>query len=105
MPVYRTPQARDDLIGIACDIGQHRERAAMRFLAAAEATFRDLLKKPDLGALGEFRSRFLNGVRRWRVKGFKNYLIFYREVEDGIEVIRVLHGARDIDAIFNGMGP
>ncbi len=30
-----------------------------------------------------------------------NHVIFYRVRDDGIEVIRVLHGARDIDAIFN----
>jgi toxin ParE1/3/4 len=29
-----------------------------------------------------------------------NYLIFYLPVEDGIEVVRVLPGMRDIDAIF-----
>lgn len=73
----------------------------MRFLDAAGATFRELARKPDLGALGEFRSPYLAGIRRWRVKGFKNYLIFYRQREDGIEVIRVLHGARDIEAIFD----
>ena len=26
---------------------------------------------------------------------------FYQPVEDGIEIIRVLHGARDIEALFN----
>jgi len=30
-----------------------------------------------------------------------NYVVFYRGREGGIEVIRVLHGARDIDALFN----
>jgi toxin ParE1/3/4 len=25
-----------------------------------------------------------------------NYLIFYRPISDGIEIVRVLHGARDI---------
>lgn len=29
-----------------------------------------------------------------------SYLIFYRQVDDGIEVLRVLHGARDIDETF-----
>lgn len=31
---------------------------------------------------------------------FPNHLIFYRPVEDGIEVLRVVHGAQDIEAIF-----
>jgi hypothetical protein len=29
-----------------------------------------------------------------------NYVIFYRLTQEGIEVARVLHGARDIDALF-----
>ncbi len=29
-----------------------------------------------------------------------NYVIFYRTVEGGIEIMRVLHGARDIEKIF-----
>ena len=29
-----------------------------------------------------------------------NYIIFYRPIEDGVEIVRVLSGARDIDALF-----
>jgi toxin ParE1/3/4 len=42
----------------------------------------------------------LEGVRRLPVKGFENYLIFYVPRSGGIDVIRVLHGARDIDNLF-----
>ena len=42
----------------------------------------------------------LTGLRVWRIQGFPNHLIFYRPVDDGIEVIRVLHGARDIDRVL-----
>jgi toxin ParE1/3/4 len=28
------------------------------------------------------------------------YLVFYRPIEDGIEIVRVLHASRDIDNIF-----
>jgi toxin ParE1/3/4 len=35
---------------------------------------------------------------RWRPS--ERYLIFYRTLPDGIEVIRVLHGMRDLDRIF-----
>jgi toxin ParE1/3/4 len=40
------------------------------------------------------------GVRLWRVRGFNSYLIVYRPTDTGIEVIRVLHAARDIEAIL-----
>ena len=36
--------------------------------------------------------------------GFPNYLIFYRPVESGIEIIRVLHAKRDIDLLLGGWG-
>jgi toxin ParE1/3/4 len=29
------------------------------------------------------------------MSGFRNHLIFYRPIDDGIEIVRVLHGARD----------
>ena len=35
------------------------------------------------------------------VPGFENHLIFYRVTEEAIEVFRVLHGARDIEAILS----
>ena len=98
--VYRTPQTRIDLWHIARHIAQDNRTAAVRFLKAAEATFKQLAESPELGSLGEFQSPVLQGIRRWRVNRFTNYLIFYRERSNGIEVIRVLHGARDIDAIF-----
>lgn len=29
-----------------------------------------------------------------------SYLIFYRQIENGIEILRILHGARDLEALF-----
>jgi toxin ParE1/3/4 len=41
---------------------------------------------------------------RQRIRSFPvgNYVIFYRPIRGGIELIRVLHGARDIRQIFRG---
>jgi toxin ParE1/3/4 len=33
----------------------------------------------------------------------KNYVIFYQPITDGIEVLRVLYGARDIHRVFDEM--
>ena len=33
---------------------------------------------------------------------FGRYIVFYRVITKSIEVVRVLHGARDIDSIFEG---
>ena len=39
-------------------------------------------------------------MRSFPVKRYRNYLIFYRPSRDGIEVIRILHGARDFRRYF-----
>jgi len=54
-----------------------------------------------MGKTREVRNPRLSGLRQWRVKGFESYLIFYRPIPEGIEVLRVLHGARDIDRILD----
>ena len=61
---------------------------------------RRLAANPGLGRLRKFRNPRLKGVRSWLVSGFDNYLIFYRAVPGGIEVLHVYHGARDIEALF-----
>ena len=35
---------------------------------------------------------------------FGRYVIFYLALPGGIEIVRVLHGARDLDAIFHPEG-
>jgi len=42
----------------------------------------------------------MSGSRVFPVRGFGKHLVFYRPVEDGIEILRVIHGARDIEALF-----
>jgi toxin ParE1/3/4 len=57
---------------------------------------------PELGIVREYDDPALLGVRMWRVTGFPNHLIFYRPIERGIEVVRVLHARRDIESLFGG---
>lgn len=73
---------------------------AQRLLDAAHATFDELLETPGMGRRKELRNPRLADLRQWRIRGFPRHLIFYRETAGGIEVVRVLHGARDIDPIL-----
>ena len=70
------PVAADDMIDAIVD---HAKIIAAQPLAGRA--------RPELAA--ELRS-FPEG----------NYVIFYQPVPDGVRIIRVLHGARDVDAIF-----
>lgn len=70
---------------------------ALRFYDAARTTFERITELPSLGERRESSDPRLSGLRVWRVQGFEKHLIFYRPIEGGIEIVRVLHGARDID--------
>lgn len=98
--VRRRPQVSRDLIEQAEYIAQHNLDAAVRFLQAAESTFRTLAEQPALGGLCEFEHPRAKDLLRWRVRGFENHLVFYRPIQNGVEIVRVIHGARDIEAAF-----
>lgn len=103
MPVEirKTPKAKDDLLDLASYIAQENLDAAFRFLDVAESAFNTLAERPEMGTTCDFRSAEAARIRVWSIKGFQSLLIFYRPIEDGIEVVRVLHGARDLGALFS----
>jgi plasmid stabilization system protein ParE len=39
-------------------------------------------------------------MRSFVITDFPNYVIFYRVKGKAVEIVRVLHGARDIDSLF-----
>jgi len=103
MPKYiLDPCVEDELWGIWNHIAQDNPDAATRVIEAAYETFKTLAANPGLGRRRRFRSAMLRDVRSWRIKGFENYIIFYRGVAGGIQVNHVYHGARDIDALLGG---
>jgi toxin ParE1/3/4 len=98
--VTRAPDARRDIVAISDYLMQHSIDAAVRFLDAVDETCKFLVGQPELGGLCELEGKDLGAIRVWQVKGFRNYLIFYRAEDYGIDVLRVLHGARDWEAIL-----
>jgi toxin ParE1/3/4 len=81
-------------------IARNNLEAARRLYDAAAQAFDQLAAMPEMGSPRAFRNPSLSGLRLWRIPGFERHLIFYRPIQDGIEIIRVLHAARDIDAIL-----
>ena len=68
---------------------------AERFLANAETSFGALAGQPMMGAPMVLRNPALAGMRKWRVKDFDNYLIFYVPGADRVSIVRVLYRSRD----------
>jgi toxin ParE1/3/4 len=68
---------------------------------AVRETFALLASHPGIGWLPPFRKR--KGPETFRVfsvSGFDKILVLYRPVGDRVEILRVLHGARDLDALI-----
>jgi toxin ParE1/3/4 len=59
-----------------------------------------LLATPKAGVRCGFSKPALRTLRRWPLKGFENWLIFYHPKRDGVEIVRVVHGAGDIAALL-----
>ena len=94
--VYRRPAARRDLIAHFIYLAENADEAvAERFLTQAESSFNDLADQPMIGSPLELKHPGLNRIRKWRVKSFDNYLIFYQPRTEGVSIVRVLHAAQD----------
>lgn len=70
-------------------------KVAERFLASVDDSFGKLADQPGHGALVGSRHERLKTLRKWRVSGFANVLVFYEQRGSGVSVVRVLHAARD----------
>ena len=102
--VDKRPQAIRDLSDIAFYLAEEAgsDNLAFRFLDAAEASFEQLAAMPAMGVSRKYRDPELEGIRMWRIVGFDSYLVFYRPTLGGVEIIRVIHGSRDIEHLFDG---
>lgn len=83
-----------DLSEIAAYIAAHNPSAAARLMARLRETSRSLARAPGVGRP---RDDLVRGLRSFAVRP---YIIFYRQLAGGIEVVRVLHGHRDIAGIL-----
>jgi toxin ParE1/3/4 len=98
--LIKRPIIIQDLIAHATYISHENLDAGDRFLYATEATFQQLAKFPAIGKLSGFSNPMLAQVRQYPVKGFKKYIIFYQLHPETVEVIRVLHGAQNLEFIL-----
>lgn len=99
--IFRRIAARIDVIDAAKHIATNNPQAAVRFARAVRATEEALLTAPGMGSSRDYDNPTLTGMRSHSVRGFRKYLVFYIPHSAGIEVVRVLHGARDLEAIFH----
>jgi toxin ParE1/3/4 len=98
-----SPQADHDLEAVTnYYLDEEGLDLALRFARAVEQSFALLLSQPDMGNSAHFKKDLLQSVR-WFPVGtpFQKYLIFYRRVNEDLEVIRLLHASRGIQAMLD----
>ncbi len=93
--LLKSPQAEIDLENIWLYIAQDSPKNADRFL--------DLIQEKceliaDFPSLGESCAELIDGLRSFPVG---NYLIFYFPLENGVNIVRVMHGSRDMNTQFH----
>lgn len=103
MPVAKfilSEQAVTDVDVIHDYICADNPDAADRVEEAILENFDLLARNPALGRIRHFRRH--KNIRSWVVTEFTGYLIFYRELPagSGVEILRVLHSARDLENLF-----
>jgi len=92
--IQRTPRADQDLEELWFFIAQDDPAAADRWLDTLEEKIGLLADNPLIGPARPDIAREL----RYHPVG--NHLLLYRVIQGGIEIVRVVHGARDLLNLF-----
>jgi toxin ParE1/3/4 len=96
-----TPKASQDLDDCYAYISQDNPEIAIQFFDSTRITIAQIAKMPGMGSIFATNNTRLQGVRKWSVKDFRKYLIFYIERDNVVEIVRILYAARDISSILD----
>ena len=92
--VTRRPQAEADILEIWDYIAEDSILDADRWVDRLDEKLALWATQP---MMGRSRDELAPGIRSL---AFGRYVVFFEPLSDGIDVVRVLHGSRDIDATF-----
>ena len=96
------PQAVRDIDEAVCYYASNASNIVVEaFIHTIEKAVQRLVKSPSCGSLRFAYELELPGLRALPLRDFP-HLIFYRVVEDRIDVWRVLHSRRDVAAVLAG---
>jgi len=89
-----SPSSRQDLLDILEHVSRDKPSAAIALVEKLESECWLLARNSGLGSV---REDLMPGLRCWSVG---NYVIYFFPAADGIDVARVLHGARDAEKLL-----
>lgn len=94
--IVRRPRAHQDLLEIWDYIARESNLdRADDYLRRLENALRNLATHPQMGRV---RAELADGLRSFP---FEGHVIFYLPLTDGVDVVRVIHGSRDLEAAWS----
>jgi toxin ParE1/3/4 len=93
--VHFSPEAEQDLRDIFDYLNAHSQTAAEQLADSMDQRIAILAAHP---AIGRDRGDLIKGLRSVAIG---RYVLFFRLNSTTLEIVRFLHGARDIDSIFH----
>lgn len=90
-----SPEASQDLDEISDYFLSRSLEAGERFVSGFEQKCKNLVKFPHIGRSYADIEPLLRGVP------LEGYIILYRVIEDGVEIVRVVSGYRDLESLFS----
>jgi toxin ParE1/3/4 len=99
--IVQWPRVERDLTEHYAYIAQDKVEPAERLLMVAEEAFERLARNPSLGTVWRSLRPHLKGIHFYPMPApYRSYIVFYRATEAQLEVIAVLHGARDLEGVL-----
>jgi plasmid stabilization system protein ParE len=79
---------------------QSGQRLAKTWQKSVTDALLRIVESPLSGNLCTFEQSELRDVRRTPIKGFPKHLVFYRFRDGELRILRIAHGARDLESLF-----
>jgi toxin ParE1/3/4 len=84
-------------------LAQNNRDRAFNFFDATRQTFAASARMPGMGQRYESEEEDVVNIHKWTVKGFKNYLIFYRYDDETLEILRIIFATRDLTPLLQNL--
>jgi toxin ParE1/3/4 len=95
-----TRQSEEDLYLVTRFIAESSPDSAARLTTNFLRSVERLVHHPRIGRVAETPASSADELRWLPIDGFPNHLIFYRVAQDQLIVVRIIHGARELESIL-----
>jgi toxin ParE1/3/4 len=82
-------------------VAQSGRALARRWEKAVTSAIFRVMSRPGAASLCTFKSPELHSVRRATIPGFPRHLLFYKFDGEEVFILRIVHGARDLERLFS----